>query len=70
MEEYLPLTEAMAKRVSLDMLVEHDFGPGVGVRAAISLRDFLIHTGISRAIMQKMDCKRQAKGLPPLWKDI
>jgi hypothetical protein len=69
MEEFLPVNEAMAKGVSPDMLTEHDFGPGLGRRLAISLRDFLIHNGIGKAEMQTMDRKRQAKGLPPLWED-
>ncbi len=68
--DILPLPRALEYRTPPDMILPpHDFGPEVGVRKAITLRDFLLLEGITRAGMKEMDQIRAAKGLSPLWKD-
>jgi hypothetical protein len=70
MDDLLPLPNAIKNRVPPDMIQpEHDFGPRIGMRKAITLRDFLLFEGLTEEDMREMDVKRAKKGLPPLWED-
>jgi len=56
--------------VSPDMIwPEYDFGPRIGVRKAITLRDFLLFHGVTEAEMRKIDLQRVLNGLEPMFED-
>lgn len=69
-DQLLPLPRCLESRATPDMIrPERDFGPPVGVRKAITLRDFLLLEGITEKGMREMDAVRAENGLPPLWED-
>ena len=68
-EQYLPLTPQLKATITPDMIRMHDFGPPMGIREAISLRDFTLIAGITEEEMHRVDQERKKKGLGSLFED-
>ncbi len=68
-DQYLPLMPRLKATITPDMVRIHDFGPPMGVREAISLRDFTLVAGITEDEMRHVDAERKKKGMAPLFED-
>jgi hypothetical protein len=66
---FLPVPPHRTTNFPPDMIVQHDFGDGQGLRPAISERDFLVACGVKPEVMRKIDLDREAVGLPPVFRD-
>gem|GEM_PF-6516512 len=53
-----------------DMLIRNcDFGPRIGIRSGISVRDFLISANTPKEELMELDKERVKRGLPPVFSD-
>lgn len=69
-EMLLPLPDEMRPLATLEMIVpNHDFGPRIGIRDAIRVRDILLLSNVSDEEMQEIDRIRTEQNLPPLFSD-
>lgn len=67
--KYILVTPRLRRVLPLDMIIK-DYVIGNGITAdVVSLRDLLIHMGINKNEMERIDRGRTKKGLPRMFDD-